>query len=192
MHKHLIAIACLWVFSAASLHAQEIFRADTTGYEQQRLRVNELLQQRSARFGQFEESLRQRTGIFGLKTKKDMQASIDILKEIVLMDNHIFKETKQLVDFKDFESEMIARQAQEFDGRINGYIATISKLQKEQTELRAQVQMLQSNRQQATGATVFILILLAIGAVLVYAFYVRPKRARKKALDGAPPRQAPD
>lgn len=185
MHKSLIAIACLWICSLNSSQAQEIFRADTTGYEQQRLKVNELLQQRSARFGQYEESLRQRTGIFGLKTKKDMQSSIDILKEIVLMDNHIFKETKQLVDFKDFESEMISRQAQEFDSRINGYIATISKLQKEQADLRAQVDMLQTNRQQSTGTTVFILILLAVTAALVYVYYIRPKRARRKVLGAA-------
>ena len=59
--------------------------SDSSGYEAQRQKVNELLQQRSARFGQFDESLKQRTGIFGLKTKKDMQASIDILKQIVVL-----------------------------------------------------------------------------------------------------------
>lgn len=181
MLKHVFAIAIFWICFWGASHAQAIIRVDTTGYEQQRLKVNELLQQRSARFGRFEESLRQRTGIFGLKTKRDMQASIDILKEIVLMDNEIFKETKQLVDFKDFESEMVARQAEEFDGRINRYIATISKLQKEQAELRAQVEVLQASRQQTTGTLVFVLVVLALGAVLGYVYYIRPKQASKKA-----------
>lgn len=189
MHKYLIAIACLWICSWGASYAQAIIRADTTGYEQQRQKVNDLLQQRSARFGQFEESLRQRTGIFGLKTKKDMQASIDILKEIVLTDNDIFRETKQLVDYKDLESEMIARQAEEFDGRITRYIATISKLQKEQAELRAQVDMLQANRQQTTGTLVFILVILALSAALIYAYYIRPKRASKKLKSGIPAHQ---
>lgn len=187
MLKHVFAIAIFWICFWGASHAQAIIRVDTTGYEQQRLKVNELLQQRSARFGRFEESLRQRTGIFGLKTKRDMQASIDILKEIVLMDNEIFKETKQLVDFKDFESEMVARQAEEFDGRINRYIATISKLQKEQAELRAQVEVLQASRQQTTGALVFVLVVLALGAVLGYVYYIRPKQASKKAAAKAAP-----
>src|SRR5690606_22388973 len=36
-----------------------------TAYEAQRSKVNDLLTQRSARFGDFNESLQQRTGIFG-------------------------------------------------------------------------------------------------------------------------------
>lgn len=181
IQRSLIVIICLLLAMLAHVQGQELIRADTVEYEQQRQKVNDLLQQRSARFGQYEESLMQRTGIFGLKTRKDMQASIDILKEIVLTDNHIFRETKQLVDFKDFEKEMIARQAREFDSRINGYIATISKLQQEQAELRAQVEALQSQRQRASGTTVFVLVLLAVGGTLAYFYYIRPKQATRNA-----------
>lgn len=180
IQRSLIVIICLFLAMLAHVQGQELIRADTVEYEQQRQKVNELLQQRSARFGQYEESLMQRTGIFGLKTRKDMQASIDILKEIVLTDNHIFRETKQLVDFKDFEKEMIARQAREFDSRINGYIATISKLQKEQVALREQVEALQAKQQRSSSTAIFILVVGAIVAVLVYMYYIRPKRAKAK------------
>lgn len=182
MQKHILIFFCLLTMALPGLYAQEVFSADTTEYEKQRQKVNALLEQRSARFGQYEESLRQRTGIFGLKTKRDMQASIDILKEIVLTDNHIFRETKQLVDFKDFEKEMIARQAREFDSRINGYITTISKLQKEQTELRERIATLEGTRQRTSGTAIFLLVVAVIGATLAYVYYIRPKRAKKKAL----------
>ncbi|MBK1440909.1 hypothetical protein JHJ32_12990 [Parapedobacter sp. ISTM3] len=146
---------------------------DTVGYESQRRKVNELLAQRSERFGQFDESLRRRTGIFGLKTKKDMQASIDILKQIVLMDNDIFYETKTLLDYKEFEKSQIAEQASEYDGRINGYIKTISKLQQQQEELASQISALEKTNQLYEGLVILLgLTLLGGGA---YVFIKRQK-----------------
>ncbi|MFC3198341.1 hypothetical protein ACFOET_12020 [Parapedobacter deserti] len=146
---------------------------DTTGYEKQRQKVNELLTQRSMRFGQFDESLNKRTGIFGLKTKKDMQASIDILKQIVLTDNYIFKETKALLDYKEFEKSQIADQASEFDVRINGYIKTISKLQREQERLRSDLNALEKANQLNKGLAV--LFGLAFGGATVYILVSRQK-----------------
>lgn len=143
--------------------------ADTAGYEMQRQKVNELLQQRSARFGQFDESLTKRTGIFGLKTKKDMQASIDILKQIVLTDNDIFRETKMLLDYKDFQTSQITQQADEFDGRINGYIKTISKLQREQERLTADIDALEKSNQRNQGFVV--LLALAVVGLLAFRFF---------------------
>jgi hypothetical protein len=123
------AVVCL-LQTGNALKAQ-----DTLAYEVQRQRVNELLNQRSARFGEFNKSLEARTGIFGFKTKKDMQASIDILKEIVQTDNHIFKETKVLIDYKDMEKTFISSQNEQSTARINGYVNTISKLEKHQEAL---------------------------------------------------------
>jgi len=147
--------------------------SDTSGYETQRQKVNTLLQQRSARFGQFDESLKKRTGIFGLKTKKDMQASIDILKQIVLTDNDIFRETKMLLDYKDFEKSQIAQKADDFDGRINGYIKTISKLQREQERLSAEVDRLEKANLRSQG--ILVLFGLALAGVGIFLFIRRQK-----------------
>lgn len=146
-----------------------------TAYEAQRNKVNELLAQRSARFGDFNESLQQRTGIFGLKTKRDMQASIDILKQIVLTDNEIFRETKQLLDFKDFEKTQIAERATEFDGRINGYIKTISKLQQEQQQLQEEIRSLQHSNRRYMGFLFLTCFILIIGIGL----FIRSKKLTK-------------
>jgi hypothetical protein len=151
--------------------------ADTSDYETQRQKVNELLRQRSARFGQFDESLKKRTGIFGLKTKKDMQSSIDILKQIVMTDNNIFRETKMLLDYKDFEKLQITEQADEFDGRINGYIKTISKLQREQERLTTEVDALEKANRFYVG----MLVLLGLTVVGTVIFLILRRQKLTKA-----------
>lgn|SRR5690606_28239567 len=157
-------ICCLILLMALTVSYARHTASDTVGYGQQRQKVNELLDQRSAKFGQFSESLKQRTGIFGLKTKKDMQASIDILKQIVLTDNDIFRETKRLLDYKEFEKTQITEQANEFDGRINGYIKTISKLQREQTKMSQEIATLEKTNQLYQGLLV-LLGLTVIGGI---------------------------
>lgn len=131
---------------------------DSLNYELQRQKVNALLDQRETRFGQFETSLRTRTGIFGLKTKRDMQTSIDILQAIIEVDNEVFRETKKLLDIKDhlldskeFEKERIQELAQDYDERINGYIQTISKLQIEQDKLQAELNTLRGQNNLYLG-----------------------------------------
>jgi len=164
-----IALAsCIILLSCIQAFAQQS-APDTSGYEQQRQKVNNLLAQRSARFGQFDESLHKRTGIFGLKTKKDMQASIDILKQIVLTDNDIFRETKMLLDYKEFEKSQIAQQAFEFDGRINGYIKTISKLQREQERLTGEVVALERTNQIYEGLVVLLGLVVIGGTAYLFA-----------------------
>src|SRR3546814_611948 len=113
MHILQLLIASTFYLITSSVSVAQ----DTLAYELQRQKVNTLLDERSQRYGDFNQSLQKRTGIFGLKTKKDMQASIDILKEIVLTDNNIFRETKVLVDYKDMEKAFISTQAQESEDR---------------------------------------------------------------------------
>jgi hypothetical protein len=155
-------------FSIILLSCQTLVAQDTLAYEIQRQRVNSLLDQRSARFGQFNQSLEARTGIFGLKTKKDMQASIDILKEIVATDNNIFKETKVLLEYKDMEKTFISSEVQQSNKRINGYINTISKLQKNQEEQLLRIQELQQTSNRYLAISLFSTILLIILAFLFY------------------------
>ncbi|RYF49828.1 MAG: hypothetical protein EOO38_07055, partial [Cytophagaceae bacterium] len=73
---------------------------DTSAYEIQRAKINALLAERSAKFGQYDESLNTRTGIFGFQTKRDIRNSNEILRQIALNDNTIFRELKVLLDYK--------------------------------------------------------------------------------------------
>src|SRR5690606_5888929 len=108
---------------------------DTSAYQVQRKKVNQLLADRSAKFGQYDLSLSSRTGIFGLKTKKDMQRSIDILTQIVLTDNRIFLELKTLLDYKDFEKTEAQGKAEQTEARTLNFMHTINNLQQENDKL---------------------------------------------------------
>ena len=96
--------------------------SDSISYEIQRKLVNTLLQQRSTKFGEYDVSLTQKTGIFGIfKSKGDMQKSNDILKQIVITDNNIFLETKKLLAIKDYESEKNLEKARQYDSQVTAY-----------------------------------------------------------------------
>lgn len=91
---------------------------DTTAYTAQRAKVNSLLAERSAKFGQYDESLNQRTGIFGWQTKRDIKNSNEILRQVVLTDNNIFKELKVLMDYKDLQNQQKVAVADNSQERI--------------------------------------------------------------------------
>jgi len=142
---------------------------DSTAYEKQRERVNKLLGERSKRFGDYDASLQAHTGIFGFKTKKDMQASINILQEIVKTDQLIFKETKALLDFKDIEKQAIQSQASTSGDRINGYIQTISKLQRQQDQLQGDIKALHHQNSLYLSGCLFAVLALCISLYLLFA-----------------------
>lgn len=165
----------LIIFTLASVSFNVAIAQDTLAYEVQRKKVNDLLSERSQRFDQYNQSLQKKTGIFGLKTKKDMQASIDILKELVLTDNNIFKETKVLVDYKDMEKTFITSQAQESESRINGYVKTISKLQKDQDAQKKEIDNLEKRAQKN-----FNLFLLSLVSAIILGYLFITKTILKK------------
>lgn len=113
---------------------------DSISYEKQRSIVNNLLNERVKKFGEFDQSLGQKTGFFGLlKSKNDMQKSIDILQNIVKMDNKIFIETRNLLKIKDYQAEKYQLLAEEYDNQVSAYMRTVSKLQVTNEKLKKQL-----------------------------------------------------
>lgn len=122
------------------------FQTDTSAYQTQRLKINALLAARSAKFGQYQESLSSRTGIFGLQTKKDIRNSNEILRQIALNDNDIFKELKILMDYKDLEVKVVQSNADQSSSRIQNYQLSIKQLQDQNQLLKTQLQALEKNK----------------------------------------------
>ncbi|TDQ12130.1 hypothetical protein [Pedobacter metabolipauper] len=125
----------LFLFVSCSLSAAAI-QTDTSAYQTQRLKVNALLSERSQKFGQYDQSLSTRTGIFGLQTKKDVENSNEILRQIVLNDNNIFKELKILMEYKDQQVKAVQEEANSVNSRAQNYMNAIKKLQDENQTLR--------------------------------------------------------
>lgn len=136
------------------------FQTDTSAYQTQRLRINALLAERSAKFGQYEESLNARTGIFGFQTKKDIRNSNEILRQIVLNDNNIFRELKTLMEYKDLEVTAVKSNADQINSRIRNYQLAIKKLQDQNEQLREETKVL--SKSKVFSNTVIILLLLSL------------------------------
>lgn len=158
----------LLIFTLILLSFKAFSQQDTTSFELQRAKVNQLLAQRSAKFGQYEESLNARSGIFGLQTKKDIRNSNEILREIVLTDNDIFTELKVLMEYKDLQVAAVKSTVDNSTERIENYRKTIKELQDQNNELSKSSNDTASNQ----NILIFCLILsLIVCAILGYSTY---------------------
>jgi hypothetical protein len=136
---------------------------DTTAYEIQRTKINGLLAERSAKFGQYDESLKARTGIFGFQTKRDVKNSNDILRQIALTDNNIFKELKILLDYKDLQVEQAITSSSNTNESILNYRKTIKDLQAQNQILEHQIK----DAKTANNIAYVLAILFFIACVLL-------------------------
>ena len=157
------------------LYSTLFAQGDTSAYEVQRNKINQLLNERSSRFGQYESSLGKRTGIFGLKTKRDMQFSNDILRQIVLTDNDIFSELKILLDYKDFEKRQVESRAETVESRIERFQATITRLQQENEKLKAASEIKDIDKERISVYQIILIMVLLISFYYIY----RLKKLRK-------------
>jgi peptidoglycan hydrolase CwlO-like protein len=172
MIKQLLFLVLLCL--TLTTHAQ----VDTTAYAAQRSKINALLAERSVKFGQYEQSLNERTGIFGFQTKDDIRNSNEILRQIALNDNNIFKELKVLLDYKDLQVQQVQTAASTNSERIQSYMAAIKKLQDQNQLLRKQIE--EKEKAGSSSSGLVILLLLVITAV-GYFIYYRIGRSRRLA-----------
>lgn len=162
------------LFTILSFNCFARQNVDSLTYALQRNKINNMLEARRNKFGQFDVSLNSRTGIFGLKTKKDMQRSMDILREIVQTDNGIFKETKTLLDFKTFQQEQVASQSKESEYKNLAYMHTINKLQTENERLH------EESDDFKKGKKFYQLVSFALGlAIISFGLFVYRKISLK-------------
>lgn len=171
----MIRIFLLFICLTCSYSAIAI-PADTSAYQTQRLKINSLLAERSAKFGQYDLSLSARTGIFGLQTKQDLRNSNDILREIILSDNNIFRELKILMNYKDLQVQEVQSNVSSTNKRIEGYMISIKKLQDENDALRDQTGQIESKSNISTYIIVLMSVVIIAGAIFMYSLYNRLKK----------------
>ncbi|MFC3563529.1 hypothetical protein [Pedobacter jamesrossensis] len=151
-----------YLLSILFISFQTFAQQDTASYAAQRVKVNTLLTERSQKFGQYDESLNQRTGIFGWQTKKDIKNSNEILRQVVLTDNNIFKELKVLMDYKDLQNQQKVAVADNSQERIENYMRTIKKLQDQNEELKSDLAK-KNNGSLSIYIIAFLLLIMAGG-----------------------------
>jgi hypothetical protein len=142
--------------------------ADSLKYQVQRLKINNMLNARSQKFGEYVSSLDRRTGIFGLKTKKDMQYSINILTDIIQTDNQILKETKLLLSFKTFEQQNLQYKTEEVETKSLGFMRSYNKMESQNSQLKSSLEESLKTTQFYRLLSLFGFVVIAFLSVFVY------------------------
>jgi len=141
---------------------------DTSAYLTQRLKINSLLADRSARFGQYDLSLNARTGIFGLQTKQDLKNSNEILRAIILNDNNIFRELKILMNYKDQQVQQVQSTASSTKKRIAGYMLSIKNLQEQNDILKQRADKIEAKSNTSTYIIILLSLIIVAGGIYFY------------------------
>ena len=135
----------------------------------ERKRLYELLEVRRQKFEAYSESIEKRSGIFGNKTKRDMQKSNEVLTEIVRTDNNIIKVLNRAVDFKDYERVNLSQEVGENTQQMDNLLHATDTLEKQLTKLKHNYTSLKSESQWMkifNRALIFAVLLLVFLIVI--------------------------
>ena len=149
----------LFIFCLAAF---QLFAQDKTA-ERQELR--NLLQERKEKFDAYTTSLEKRSGIFGSKTKNDMQRSNEVLTEIVRTDNRIISTLNRVADFKTFEKANMNYDLIQCQQQLNNLRHSVDTLNKQVSMLTVFNTGLKSktrNLQWLVYGFLFLIIVLLI------------------------------
>ncbi len=147
--------------------------SDSLAYQLQRAKINQMLENRRQKFGQYDQSLKMHTGIFGLQTKKDIRRSNDILMDIVKTDDDIFRELKILMDYRVFQQQQAQTHSTQSETATLAYMTTINKLREQIDQLK------QEAEKEKTHQTSQLRIL--IGAIVLLFLSILYLLTRKRA-----------
>lgn len=171
-------IVLLIVFSISLLPIS--YAQETSAYEIERAKINALLAERSAKFGQYDESLNARTGIFGFQTKRDIKNSNEILRQIALNDNEIFTQLKVLMEYKDLQVEEVKTAASTNSESIVNYRKTIKSLQDQNQTLTEHQDKVESARDLA-----YLLVFIFLVGCVVFGYFFNLKNKKLKQYEKA-------
>jgi hypothetical protein len=174
MTKILLVCSFLFFFCADTFAQQN---TDSATYERQRHRINDMLSVRDQKFGRYDQSLGERTGIFGLQTKNDIRRSNEILMDIVKTDNDIYKQLKILLDYRVFQQKQAIEQSKQAQNEALESMYTITRLQKQLEKIKKEQEKSQAEHDKASinfKIIVFILVL-----IILFLLRIQIRRKRK-------------
>ncbi|UOE52029.1 hypothetical protein MTO98_13160 [Mucilaginibacter sp. SMC90] len=161
-----IILFVLFCSITISAFAQSAVNSDSVAYQLQRQKINNMLAARKQKFGQYETSLGQHTGIFGFQTKDDIRRSAGILMDIAKTDDAIFKELKILLQYRDFQQRQIQNHSKEAETTAAGYMEVINRLRQQNAHLKQQLN--NSEQHFSTRQTIFIVVILFMAASILF------------------------
>ena len=131
-----------------------------------------MLEQRHLKFGQYDESLKKHTGIFGLQTKKDIRRSNDILMDITRTDEAIFEQIKILLNYRTFQQQQAQVKTAQTQDYALGYMTTINRL-RDQIDKLKQDEVAEKNHHANLVRVLVIIAVLMLASILLLLFRKR-------------------
>jgi len=164
-----LLIVCLW---HAPVFGQTKANPDSLAYQLQRKKINNMLDERHRKFGQYDESLKKHTGIFGLQTKKDIRRSNDILMDIARTDDSIFIQTKILLNYRTFQQQQAEVKSSQAEDYSLGYMNTINRLRAQIDRMKQEAGDAQRHHEKVDRVYVIAFVLM-LGSILLILFIKR-------------------
>ncbi|MDB4927171.1 hypothetical protein [Mucilaginibacter sp.] len=171
----LVALLC---FLFADVFAQA--NSDSLAYQLQRKKINSMLAERSLKFGQYDKSLSEHTGIFGLQTKKDIRRSNDILMDIVKTDNDIYKQLKILLEYRTFQQNQVQDKSKETETNALGFMYTIKQLRDQVDQLKKLGDKNAELQNKASRNFIIIVIILLMIILMLLRNQIRAKEDKQR------------
>src|ERR1700761_8728309 len=162
--KKILLIA---ITSFFTLTASAQANTDSLAYQLQRKKINGMLEMRRQKFGEYDQSLAQHTGIFGLQTKKDIRRSNDILMDIVKTDDEIFTQLKVLLEYRTFVQKQVEAHSTQADSTNIGFMNEINKLRLQNEKLKHDAEIADQERQKKANMALYIIMGLFVGIVFL-------------------------
>jgi hypothetical protein len=138
---------------------------------QDRMNLQNLLAERAKKFSSYTTSIQKRSGIFGNKTKGDIQKSNEVLLAIVTLDNEIMDALKRALSYKTFEKATDNYSNRDCEMKLKQSMQVTDTLMKQLAVVEKEI------RQRDSSASVYKVLfwLMAIGGI---AIFINMKRKR--------------
>jgi hypothetical protein len=170
-----LTLVYLFCFLFVGAFAQA--NSDSAAYQQQRKKINNMLAARAQKFGQYDQSLSEHTGIFGFQTKKDIRRSNDILMDIVKTDNDVYKELKVLLEYRTFQQNQVIDKSKETENTALASMYTINKLQNQLEKLKKENE--ENIRLQDKASLNFKIIVFILVGIILFLLKNQVRRKEK-------------
>ncbi len=155
-----VSFFCI-IFFGGDILSTQASEADSSNYY--RTELKELLRDRREKFDAYSQSLEQRSGIFGNKTKKDIRESNTVLINIVRTDNHIIQVLNRVLDFRTYEKVNMNYDLNQNKRQANMLIQATDTLSKQVSALSKANASLTKKKRNLTAwlyVSLFFLIVL--------------------------------
>jgi len=129
------------------------------------MELQNLLAERAKNFSEYTTSIQKRSGIFGNKTKSDIQKSNEVLLAIVTLDNDIMDALNRALSYKTFEKATENYSSRDCEVQLKQSMQVTDTLMKQLTIVEKKIK--QRDNSTFTYKVLFYLALAGCGILFV-------------------------